>query len=372
MHHEVFNMRIGIIGEAIDLQYGGIHYFVSNLVKACSILESEHEFYIFRGEDVANISGIFTIKTPYKRWFWSKFVRLFFTIPRLAEEHKLDVVLEPAHFGPFNLPKSIKRVTFLHDLTPLINPSWHPLHSYIGHKIFIKRILNKTNLVLTNSEHTKKDIIELLKIDASKIQAIHLGISNMFSSTENQNTLFEYGICKEYLLYQGTLEPRKNIINLIKGYEKYREDNPSSHEQLILSGKEGWKAREIIKKKYDSKYADDIILLGYVSREHMPIIYSGAKVFIYPSHYEGFGLPVLEAMACGIPVIASNTSSLPEIGGRHASYFNPSNINDIAASIEKGKSKTEDAIKEQVVYAQSFTWEKTAEKFVARLNALFV
>ena len=371
MHHEVFNMRIGIIGEAIDLQYGGIHYFVSNLIKACAAMKSEHEFFIFRDKDAPNIQGITTIETPYKWGFWSKFVRLFITIPRLAKKHNLDIVIEPAHFGPFNLHESIKRATFIHDLTPLINPSWHPFHSFLGHKLFISKILRRADLVLTNSKHTKKDIVELLKIDPSKIKALHLGISNIFSLTDDQTILIEYGICKDYLLYQGTLEPRKNILNLIEAYEKYRDDNPSSNEQLLLSGKEGWKARDIIKKKYDSKYADDIILLGYVKREHMPIIYSGAKVFIYPSLYEGFGLPVLEAMACGIPIITSNTSSLTEVGGRHASYFDPNNISDIAASIEKGKTKTKDAIKEQVDYAQSFTWEKTAEKFVSSLEDLF-
>ena len=361
-----------MIGEAIDLQYGGIHYFVSNLVETCSTMESEHEFFVFRGDDAPNIQGITTIYTPYKWGFWSRFIRLFFTIPRLAKKHKLDVVIEPAHFGPFNLPKSIKRVTFIHDLTPLINRSWHPFLSFLGHKLFLRRILKQADLILTNSEYTKKDSVEILSINPSKIQSIHLGISNIFSSTENQKILIEYGICKEYLLYQGTLEPRKNIIKLIEGYEKYRDENPSCNEQLILSGKEGWKARDIIKKKYDSKYADDIILLGYVKREHMPIIYSGAKVFIYPSYYEGFGLPLLEAMACGVPVITSNISSLPEVGGCHASYFDPNNINDIAASIEKGKSKTEDAIKEQVVYAQSFTWKRTAEKFVSSIEDLFV
>ena len=365
-------MRIGIIGEAIDLQYGGIHYFVSNLVKACAAMDGKHEFFVFLGEDSPNIPGITTIKTPYKWGFWSRFVRLFFTIPKLAKKQNLDIVIEPAHFGPFNLPKTIKKVTFIHDLTPLINRKWHPFHSFIGHKFFLKRILIKADLILTNSDYTKKDIVEMLSISSSKIQSVHLGISNIFSSNEDQRVLIEYGICKEYLLYQGTLEPRKNILNLIKGYEKYRDDNPSSNEQLILSGREGWKSRDIIRKKYDSKYSDDIILLGYVRREHMPVIYSEAKMFIYPSYYEGFGLPVLEAMACGTPIITSSTSSLPEIGSTHSSYFNPNDIKDIASSIEKGKNKSKVDLNAQVDYAKSFTWHKTAQKVIDSLEDLFV
>ena len=364
-------MRIGIIADVLDTQYAGIYYVTKNLVQALLKIDHENEYFIIRSKKGSENIEDNEVIIPPRRFPLGNVLRKFYDIPRKARALNLDVLIEPAHFGPFNLPSSIKRVTFIHDLTPLINPKWHPWYSGLGHKLFIKRIVSKSDLILTNSEYTKRDIHRLLGKELESIEAIPLGVSPDFKPTSNIGVIQGYGLYKDYFLYQGTLEPRKNLITLIKGYELYRDTNPSNIEQLILSGKKGWKIKRLIAYKENSPYKDDIILLGYVKREDMPALYSHAKAFIYPSLYEGFGMPLLEAMACGTSCIASNASSLAEVGQDHVIYFAPQDAEELARSIPKSLEKSEGDLKNARVYAKKYTWNKAAKKVVDRLNNHF-
>lgn len=237
-------------------------------------------------------------------------------------------------------------------------------------KLFLPRIIAKADLLITNSSFTKTEIIKYYETPKNKISVAHLGISDRFKPSPNRQVLGKYGIHKEYFLFLGTIEPRKNIDRLIKAYENFREISPESQTQLIIAGKVGWGSRKVVKAKYESQFNDDIILLGYVDRTDMPALYSGSKAFIYPSLYEGFGLPVLEAMACGTIIITSNVTSIPEIGDSYPRYFDPENTKEMAESMLKVSSKNERANADQVSYAQSYTWTKTSEKIIKALEGL--
>lgn len=365
-------MRIGIIGMALDNQTAGIHYFLKNLLKSLANDNSNHEFFLLRIDDEKQFDFDKIHTTVIKRrGFIGKFCFIFSDVSKWAAQNDLDIVLEPAHFGPFNLPKHIKRVTFIHDLTPILNSRWQPILSSWLQKMFLPRVIAKADLILTNSSFTKSEITKYYKTAADKISVAHLGISERFKPTANSQVLGRYGIHKEYFLFLGTIEPRKNIETLIKAYESYREIKPDSQTQLIIAGNVGWKSRKVIKAKYESQYNDDIILLGYVNRDDMPALYSGAKAFVYPSLYEGFGLPVLEAMACRTIVFTSNVSSIPEIGGRHPIYFNPEDSSALTECMLKiGSNNDEETLKSQIVHAQSFTWVKTSEKVIRALERL--
>lgn len=362
-------MRIGIIGDALDRQYAGIHYFTKNLVEYLTQIDDQNQYFLFRekkGKEGFNCEEI--IVPPINSIPGYQSARLLLKIPAKAREYNIDIMIEPAHFGPFNLPKRIKRVTVIHDLTPLIAKEWHTFNGWFLQKLFLPSIMKRADLIITNSDYTKSDIMRYVGIDDKKIVPTHLGISDIFQVSKNDKILANYGIYKEYFLYQGTLEPRKNLINLISAYERYRDQYPESREQLILSGKKGWKVKDIITKKYSSKYGLDIILLGYVDRKDMPALYSGAKAFVYPSYYEGFGLPVLEAMACGIPVITSNSSSLPEVAGEFAYYFDPNDIETMAKALHRSLSVPEEMLIKQVEYAKTFTWRNTAIRVLKALK----
>ncbi len=362
-------MRIGIIGDALDRQYAGIYFFTKNFIETCVKHDRENEYFIFREKASNNDFDCEEIVIPTLNWLPGyQSVRLMYMIPSKARKLKLDIMIEPAHFGPFNLPREIKRVTVIHDLTPILFRKWHTFNGWFLQKLFLPGIVKRADLIITNSQYTKSDIIRHLGKGEQMIVPTHLGISNIFRPDHDLNILAKYGIFKEYILYQGTLEPRKNLINLIRAYELFRNTNPDRKEQLILSGKKGWKIKEIIKKKYSSEYRDDIILLGYVSRNDMPALFTGAKVFAYPSYYEGFGLPVLEAMACGTPIVTSNTSSLPEVAGKYALYFDPNNIEEISKSLTDAIHISPDILKEQIEYAAKFTWVKTSKRVLQALK----
>lgn len=362
-------MRIGIIGDAIDRQYAGIHYFTKNLVRSLGEIDKENDYFLIREKEGPEMEGVKQVVLKPKSIPFSRFLRIFRQIPQKAKDLSLDIVIEPAHFGPFNLDKTVKRITVIHDLSPVLYTEWHPFFSGLLQKLFLPSIIRKADLIITNSSFSKSEIERHIKIDASKIVFAHLGISKIFKPTNNPTIQGRYGIYKDYILYQGTIEPRKNLLNLIKAYEIFRHANPLSRVQLIIAGQTGWKATKIIKKKYTSFYRDDIILLGFVDREDMPALYSGASLFVYPSFYEGFGLPILEALACGVPVIASKFSSLPEVAGKHASYFDPHDVDDLSKCIENVLLKSFDNI-EQIEYASSFTWENTAHRVLDAIRSL--
>ncbi len=363
-------MKIGIIGDALDRQYAGIHIYTKNLVDHLVKVDLENEYFLFREKASVNPS-FHEIVIPVFKWIpgYQSF-RLLFAIPTLARKYNLDVVVEPAHFGPFNLPKSIKRVTVIHDLTPILFPEWHTFNGWFLQKLFLPGIVKRADLIITNSEYTKSDIVNHMHKDPAEIIPIHLGISDRFYRRKNLAVLKEYGIYKPYILYLGTLEPRKNLIGLIKAVELFKERNPHAQEQLILTGKKGWKIKELLRNKYQSRYHHDIILLGYAERDHLPHIYSGATFFIYPSFYEGFGIPVLEALACGVPVLASKSTSLPEVGGKHVHYFDPSDVNDMANTMHIVFHGVTGDNKESMEYAQSFTWERMATRFKSSIEKL--
>jgi glycosyltransferase involved in cell wall biosynthesis len=175
----------------------------------------------------------------------------------------------------------------------------------------------------------------------------------------------KYGISKKYILFVGTIEPRKNLLRLLSAFEKLK--NKFKEYQLVIVGQIGWMTEKFFEKlkNLPENVKRDIILTGYIPREDMVFLYNGCELFIYPSLYEGFGIPVLEAMSCGVPVITSNVSSLPEVGGDACVYVNPYDEEDILYKMEKVLSSEElknEMSKKGLERAKLFSWEKTAEK----------
>lgn len=368
-------MRIGIIATPLDQQYAGVHYYTKHLIESLLSIDDRNEYFVFREKvDQNSLQGAHQVKIPAIPWLIGyKSLELFYHIPKRARRLDLDVMIEPAHFGPFNLPPRIKRVTVIHDLTPLLFKEWHTFNGWYLQKRFLPGIVNRADLIITNSEYTKQDIITHLGKDSEQIVAALLGISPLFRPVDSPHLLWKYGIHRPYILYQGTIEPRKNLIRLIEAYNRYRDAVHENPRQLVLSGKQGWKYEEIVEVKNRSPYAEDILSIGYVTREDMPAIYSGSDLFIYPSLYEGFGLPIIEALACGAKVITSTSSSLPEVGGDMASYFDPHDTEELAALIltELKIPSTEIDKSQRVQHAREFTWNHTAETVLTALESQF-
>ena len=226
--------------------------------------------------------------------------------------------------------------------------------------------MNCYDEILVNSHTTKRDLVKHLKVPGKRISVTLLGKDEHFPETNdayrNQMVREKYGLPESYLLFTGTLEPRKNITNLLKAYAKGRARESL---KLVITGKKGWLYEEIFETVQKLNLDERVVFTGFVGDDDLPFIYSMAKVFIYPSLYEGFGLPVLEAMACGVPVITSNVPSLVEVVGEAAVLVNPLDVEALARSIDEvvfNQATHHRLCRASVARAQNFTWERTAQE----------
>jgi len=360
-------MRIAILADPIDNQQAGIHYYTREFLTHLGKVSPKNEYLAIRMSPTPTIHGIDNIVVNnYPGIPGYKAYRMFMGLPIKLRRMKVDAVVEPAHFGPFNLPSSIKRVTVIHDLTPINYPHFHRFHSQLLQRIFLKSILKRADLVVANSRSTLNDINEYLPSAKEKAEYIYLGKDPIFKKTLNEDLLHElYGIDYPYCLYIGTIEPRKNLLTLLKAFEVLKKEHKSKL-HLVIGGQVGWKSEDFFKELDNHPYRDDINLMGYIPRDIMPLIYSQASVFIFPSLYEGFGMPVLEAMSCGTPCILADNSSLPEVGGLAADTFETKDFRALAALIQRYEKNTafrKERSIQAAEQASQFSWENYAREF---------
>jgi len=358
-------MKIAIIGDALDYQYAGIYYYTKELINALARIDKKNEYWVVREKSVGDISeNVKELIIPSKKIPGAGAYRLFVTIPKILSQKGVDIVVEPRHFGPFNLPKNIKRVTVIHDLSPIHYPQWHQFMSSKLQQLFLPSILKKADHIITNSNFTAQDVINYFPFTKNKITGILLGKEKFFKPDSNPATLKKLGLDAPYLLHTGTIEPRKNLSLLIKAFEQIKKEK-STNLQLVLVGKLGWKSAALQQQINASPVKNDIRLLGYVERSVLPAIYTNASAFVYPSHFEGFGLPALEAMSCGTPVIVSNVSSLPEIVGTAGLTFPPNNQEQLVKKLYQvlGNTPYQQTLSAQSLQqAAKFSWDKTAQE----------
>lgn len=303
-----------------------------------------------------------------------------------------DVVWFP-NFGFINFNIRVPYVLTVHDLSFERYPEFFtPVHRLWHKMIDCQRMARGAAKVIAVSENTKQDLVELYNIDPSKIEVIYEGITNVpllvrggrgglrpledeDNSTAVLNKVKEkYSLPEKFVLFLGTIEPRKNIEVIIKAFDKLCDSSNSSLQafKLILAGGRGWNNEQIYKVYGQAKHKDKISFLGYVGHDDKPALYQLASLFVFPSIYEGFGLPPLEAMACGTPVIASCAASLPEVVGDAGLLVDPYNINELAeamrAILEDGKLRQR-FIEKGLERVKRFSWHKCAEKMLEILNS---
>lgn len=259
--------------------------------------------------------------------------------------------------------KSGKKAATVFDLTAVDHPEWHDRKTTWLDKVRLERVAGEADLTVVISESTRRDFLRLNP--KGRVEVIYPGVRGIFKGGDvgsqddrGEKILRKYGLEKRYLLGVGTLEPRKNLEGLIKAYLEADVAPP-----LVLAGKSGWKNEGLF--SLIQKYPGRIKNLGFVPDEDLAVLYRQALVFIYPSFYEGFGLPVLEAMSCGTPVITSRVSSLPEAGGKAVIYVDPENRTQIAGEVRKivgNRDKREEMREKGFFQAKKFSWKKSAEK----------
>ncbi|PIZ74271.1 hypothetical protein CO045_01335 [Candidatus Peregrinibacteria bacterium CG_4_9_14_0_2_um_filter_41_14] len=359
--------KIAILCDPIDNQNAGIHVYLKSVVaelKKSTSTNLEYSYIHLKPNRFFDNTSHHIIPDYTFIPGWTTF-RKFFLIPRLLKKLKFDAVWEPAHFGPFGLPKKIKRITTIHDLTPILFPQHHPWVSAFLHKLFLKHILHNANLLITVSNHTAKDLAIYAPKTPLKTIVIPLATNLSISPPPP--------LKQPYFLFVGTVEPRKNLLTLIKAYGRFREQSKQVF-QLIIVGALGWKFQPLLQLIQNSPFKNDIILTDQISCDRLINYYQMATGFIYPSFYEGFGLPVLEAMTLGTPCIVSNSSSLPEVGGNAVLYFNPHSTKALTAQMLKLIQKQD--LQQQLTaagktQAKKFSWSKHINQLEDTLVSIF-
>jgi glycosyltransferase involved in cell wall biosynthesis len=280
----------------------------------------------------------------------------------LIRSDRLDAFWAPCDILPAGLPKKIRKVLSILDLTHLYFPHTMENYNLLIHKLFFLSSLKNADHIITISNFIKQDLIMHFNIPSEKIITIYLGVDDKFHIIEKSKVLSvlnRYSINRPYILSVGTLEPKKNYIRLLNAYKALKTDL-----DLIIVGKKGWKANDIFKTIDSLGLKKRVKILGYIQNDYLPYLYNGAEVFIFPSLYEGFGLPLLEAMACGAPVICSNTSSLAEISGEAVLKFNPNSVDELVLRIEQllNNSELKETLRNKgFTRAKQFSWDKTAQ-----------
>jgi len=365
-------MRIGINTFALSERLGmaGSGRYVLGLIKGLVSLNHGHELILFGNADNLDLlpqencrcvdCGRLTTVRPL-RLLWEQSA-----LPLLARRHRIDVLHSPVFVAPLALPCA-SVVTIL-DMTWFTLPEKHTRVKRAYFRKMIPPSVKRAGRIMAISEATKRDVVDVLGVSPGKVIVTLLGVDpNRFfpDATQGQGKrmMAQYGVCRPYVLYVGKLEPGKNLPILIEAFASIAE-RFSAH-QLVLAGNPGWDYETIYEAATRLPCRQRIRFTGFVDEDDLPALYAGADLFVYPSSYEGFGFPVLEAMACGTPVITSNISSLPELAGDAGLLVDPQDVDALAGAMRR--VLVDDALRQQMrargfEQARRFTWEETARR----------
>lgn len=275
----------------------------------------------------------------------------------------------------YPLVRAPRMIAFLHDIAPILCPETVPERVVRGCEAYNRHLAQTAEAFVANSAYTKKTFVEFTDVDPNRVTVIHVGLDDLFrrpiSEEDRARVRRKYGLDFPYVLCVGTLQPRKNLPRLVEAYARLRErgEKPPT---LVLMGSAAWPETDALAELVANLQRDGhLIYTGYVDRTDMPAIYDQCELFVYPSYFEGYGMPVAEAMACGAPVVCAGTTSLPEVGGDAALYFDPLDIDSIALAIS-GTLADKDAL--AAMRAKSLEQSETYlswDEFASRVLAFY-
>jgi glycosyltransferase involved in cell wall biosynthesis len=371
--------RIGIDYTAAVRQSAGIGRYTRELVGAVAELDRDNEYILFsagrdpqqrRWPDNFSLRAL-PLTDRHLAILWQ---RLRVPIPvewitgRVDLFHSPDFVLPPV--------RRARTAVTVHDLSFMRHPecSSPPLLDYLMRSV--PPSVRRADVVLADSAATRDDLIELLGIPPDRITVVYAAIDHDFGASVDETppepTLARYGIRRPYILGLGTLQPRKNFVRLIHAYHQLRERHDIPH-QLVIGGGRGWLDQEIDEAIEGLGLENAVRLAGFIAEKDLPALYHGADVFAFPSLYEGFGIPVLEAMACGTPVVTSTTSSLPEVAGDAALLVEPTNVEALSHALDRlihEESLRDSLIERGYRQITRFSWHDSARRLLEVYNQI--
>jgi len=368
-------LRIGIDYTAAVQQSAGIGRYTRHLVRALAAIDRENEYVLFaavgRGRPVdEDWPSNFRVRSvPLSdRTMAILWHRLRAPLPVEAFIGKVDLFYSPDFVLP---PTRARAILTVHDLSFIRVPECADpnLRAYLNRAV--PRSVHRADLVLADSQNTKRDLVELLGVDPQRIEVVYPGVGKRFRPIEDRALLEgvrrRYDLPARFILGLGTLEPRKNFPRLIEAFASLRGERSASL-HLVIAGRKGWLYKGIFAAVERLGLGERVAFPGFIADEDLPALYNLAELFVFPSLYEGFGLPPLEAMACGVPVVASNASSLPEVVGEAALTVDPLDVEGLAEAMRR--LLDDDTLRARMIErglerARTFTWQGAARKLLS-------
>jgi glycosyltransferase involved in cell wall biosynthesis len=366
-------MKVAIDVRTVLPNRSGVGNYVLHLTQNLKQVDPESIYYFLAFKKNLPLLGTFEgLKNPLLTIFsheshplgdfWEHFI-----LPLRLVKKKIDLFHGPASLIPFR-KDHFRTVVTIHDLVAFLFPETIPLKYGAYMRYLLRHAVKKADKIISVSYHTQKDLIQILKVPQEKIAVIHEAPSPIFRPYEPQEVRSvlsdRYGLKGKYIYHLGNIEPRKNLIKLLEAFTIICREMGSEY-QLVVSGQKGWLIHSLSRflKTYPMK--DRLFFTGYVPQEDLPYFMNGAELFVVPSLYEGFGLPVLEAMRCGTPVVSSNQSSIPEIMGSAGALVDPTDVTMLAETIIRLlRNREEREHLSQLGQAQAarFSWVDVAQK----------
>ncbi len=362
-------MRIAIDGRTIVDQRTGVGTYAERIIRSLTRIDTQNEYLLFLVEPNPQLAApqLQSILIPgydkigRNRW-WENMM-----LPAFLRKNAVDILFSPAYALPlFRKPSATRYVVTIHDLIAFVHPESFTPKMRLWQKLFVRNAARMADRVIAVSHRTKDDLLRFTSLQSERISVIHNAVDDVFHPIRDaaalENVRRQYNLPGEFILHVGTIEPRKNLVALVQSYALL-PNHLRDRYALVLAGGKGWYDKHIIADIERSGLHERVHFTGFVEHNDLPALYALATLFVYPSLYEGFGYPPLEAMACGTPVITSNRSSLPEVTGEAALLVDPKNTHEIAqamTSLLTDEQQREDLRERGLKRAAEFRWDQCA------------
>ena len=373
-------MRIGIDARFAIQKRRGIGNYTLNLVTSLAAIDSENQYILYTNGD--DVEGVLPQKANFKAtkmvpsnyFLWEQII-----LPRQVKRDRIDVLHCCGNTSPILLDRKVRLISTIHDVMYLkdrakmpYSPSLYQRAGRIYRRVIVTRSASRLSMAITVSEFSKRDINRHIEgLGDERIRVTYEAANECFRPLNKSESVRkiqnQFKFIGDYILTLGAVDPRKNTALIIRSVIELKHQHPIK-EKLIVVGMPHWEKTDYYKMIRGSQFESDIIFTDYISEDDLVTLYNGATVFLYPSLYEGFGIPPLEAMACGVPVITSSTTSLPEVVGNGAVQINPQDGEELKAALLKllkDENLRKSFTKQGLEQADKFTWTRMAEETLA-------
>jgi glycosyltransferase involved in cell wall biosynthesis len=374
-------MRIGVDARPLSVGRGGTYRVIWHLLRHLSELDRSNDYFLY-----SKLAFGFPLDNP--RWTTRLHKRMplrpttmFFQTGagQTVSLDAIDAFWAPTGLFPRGLPASMPKILSVYDMVWYFYPETMDERQYWMFRLFVKPSIRSADKIITISESTASDLNGILKIPRSKICIAYPGVDESFQPIQRDHAANEiarkYGTSTDYICTVGTVEPRKNVITLIDAMGILNRARPFPY-QLLVAGASGWKNSKIYERVERAGLTHgEIKFLGHVADEHLPLLYSGARLFVFPSLYEGFGIPLIEAMACGTPIVASNAKPVPEVVQDAALLVDPHSAREFADAILRltdSEDLRQSLAEKGLRRASTFGWRSAAERVLQVLQGVNV